>query len=119
MNNYMVIHKYITVEHKYGDGYDISIMWNCESSKDAILNFVNHGCSKDFYNLYKKATTTLTDVESIKLYNLLLDDENEIIGIYEISKEVYVKKNSLYIDDIEGFVKGLEGRNEEGINIEE
>lgn len=119
MKDYMVIHRYIEGKNTDVDKYRFDVVRKCDSSKHAIVEYVNRGLfSQDFIKLYYKATTTLTDLESIRLYNELVDDEDEIIGVYEISKEVYAKKNSIYIDP-EDFERFIGDEYEEDIDCEE
>ena len=119
MKDYMVIHRYIE-DKKTVNKCEIDIICRRASSKDAILEYVNSGLfSPDFIKLYNKATTMLTDFESIQLYNKLSDDEDEIIGVYEISNEIYVKKNLIYYNDPEDFERFIGDEYEEDIDCEE
>ena len=117
MKNYMIVHRYI-IDGIAKSDYQIEVESKCKSAKDAILKTINNVLfSDEFVDLYHKAATTLTDVDAIKLYNWLLDDEDEIVAVYEINEEIYFNKNLLNILPLnEEFI----GDNyEEDINIEE
>ena len=48
---------------------------------------------------FNSISSRLTNNEMIKLYNLMLKDEDEIVGVYEIAKEAYMKKNAFYLEE--------------------
>ena len=62
--------------------------------------------------------THVSYVDDGKLWDIW-NCEDEIIGVYEISKEIYVKKNLIYYNDPEDFERFIGDEYEEDIDCEE
>lgn len=99
MADYIIMHKYIDDNTIKINDYNVDIYGECKSAKEAILEYIETNCGTSIYELCCKAFKELTDDESIKLHNLIFTHEDEIVGVYEIGKEIYMKKNAFYLEE--------------------
>lgn len=99
MSDYIIIHKYIEERPRGINNYCVNILGKCMSTTAAILRYVEDECGGETFKTFSSISSRLTNNEMIKLYNLMLKDEDEIVGVYEIAKEVYMKKNAFYLEE--------------------
>lgn len=99
MSDYIIIHRYIEEKPRGINDYCVKILGECMSTKAAILRYVEDECGGETFKTFSSISSRLTNNEMIKLYNLMLKDEDEIVGVYEIAKEVYMKKNAFYLEE--------------------